>query len=228
MPVSFSPMAQNTTPTPRPGPRRYESSVRSAQKAQTRARIVDAAAAEFLERGYAGATIPLIAARAGVAVETVYRSAAGKAGLLEAAVQAALAGGGERAEVAVVERPAIARVIAEQDPRRQLAAYAATQPGVWHRVGPLLSVLDAAADSDPHLAAMREAHARQRLDGMQRFAALLAERGALRPGLDADRAADILWTLCAQSTYQGLVTARGWSHAEYRDWLGALLADALL
>lgn len=228
MPVSFSPMRPNTTPSPQPKTRRYESSVRSAQKARTRARIVEAAAAEFLERGYAGATIPLIAARAGVAVETVYRAAAGKAGLLEAAVQAALAGGGARADVAVEERPAIAKVVAEQDPRRQLAAYAATQPGVWRRVGPLLAVLDAAADADPHLAAMREAHARQRLDGMRRFARLLAERGALRPGLDADRAADILWTLCAQSTYQSLVTARGWSHAEYRDWLGALLADALL
>lgn len=96
---------------------------------RTRVRIVEAAHRVFVERGYAGATIPRIAAEAGVAVETVYRSASGKSGLLAAAVQAALAGGAQRAEVPVEQRPAIRQVIDEPDPRRQLQAYAATQPG---------------------------------------------------------------------------------------------------
>lgn len=182
----------------------------------------------FLERGYVGATIPRIAAEAGVAVETVYRSASGKAGLLAAAVQAALAGGAERAEVPVEQRPAIRRVIEETDPRRQLRAYAATQPGVWGRVGPLLHVLDVAATTDPALVELRDRHAAQRLDGLRRFAALLAERGALRPGLDVERAADILWTVCAQANYDSLVTARGWTPEEYRDWLADTLIAALL
>ena len=52
-----------------------------------------AAARVFLEHGYAGATIPAIAAEAGVALQTVYRAAPSKAGLLEAAVTAAVAGG---------------------------------------------------------------------------------------------------------------------------------------
>jgi hypothetical protein len=55
-----------------------------------------------------------------VAVETVYRAATGKAGLLEAAVQASLAGGVERAKLPVEQRPGIRRVIEEPDPRRQL------------------------------------------------------------------------------------------------------------
>lgn len=190
--------------------------------------IVDAAARVFVERGYAGATMQQIAAEAGVAVETVYRSAAGKAGLLEAAVQAALAGGAERASTPVEERPAIRRLIEEQDPRRQLALYAATQPGVWSRAGGLLRVLDAAATSEPPLDELKRSHARQRLDGLRRFAALLHDRGALRPDLTVDRAADILWTLCAQGTYESLVTQRGWSDIEYRDWLAQTLASTLL
>ena len=208
--------------------RRYDATNRRAQAAQTRANVIEAAHRAFLEHGYAGATIPRIAAEAGVAVETVYRAAAGKAGLLEAAVQAALAGGVARADVPVDERPGIRRVIEETDPRRQLAAYAATQPGVWSRVGPLLRVLDAAASTDATLAALRERHADQRLQGLRRFAALLDERGSLRPGLSVDRAADLIWTLCAQANYDSLVTSRGWTHEEYRDWLADALAHALL
>jgi len=208
--------------------RRYDASRRREQATQTRTRIIDAAGRVFLERGYAGATIPTIAAEAGVAVETVYRSASGKAGLLAAAVQAALAGGAERAERPVEQREGIRRVIAETDPRRRLAAYAATQPGVWSRVGPLLRVLEAAAATDDTLVELQEHHAQQRLVGLRRFAEALAHTNALRPGLTAERAADLIWTICAQANYDALVTARGWSHQEYRDWLSDTLAASLL
>ena len=208
--------------------RRYDATGRRREATHTRTRVIEAAARAFLASGYAGATIPRIAADAGVSVETVYRAAAGKAGLLEAAVRAALAGGVERADVEVEERPAIRAVIVETDPRRQLAAYAATQPGIWSRVGPLLRVLDAAAASDEALQALRDQQAEFRLNGLRRFAALLAERGALRPGLTVDRAADIIWTVCAQANYESLVRARGWSHDEYRDWLTDTLAAHLL
>lgn len=207
--------------------RRYDSTRRRLQAADTRRRIIDAAGRVFVERGYAGATIPLIAAEADVAVETVYRSTTGKAGLLREAIQATLAGGAARAELPVQERPGIKRVIEETDPRRQLAAYAATQPGVWSRVGPLLRVLDEAA-SDPALAELRTDLAEQRLHGLLGFAALLAERGVLKPGLTVDRARDIIWALCAQANYDALVVARGWSTADYRDWLAQALAAALL
>ena len=216
-------MSENTRAT-----RRYDGSTRRARAAETHARIVAAAAALFLERGYVRTTVPAIAQHATVAVETVYRAASGKAGLLMAAVQAAVAGGSERAALPVEEREGIRRVIDEQDPRRQLHAYAATQPGVWSRVGPLLRVLDEAAAADPALAALKAANEEQRHAGLRRFADLLADRGALRDGLTVDRAADIIWTLCAQATFEALVTGRGWTHAQYREWLGELLADALL
>jgi AcrR family transcriptional regulator len=208
--------------------RRYDGSKRRAQAAETRRKVVTAAAAVFLEHGYAGATIPRIAAAAGVAVETVYRSAPGKAGLLAAAVQSALAGGAERAEVGVEERPGIRRVIEEPDPARRLRAYAATQPGVWSRVGPLLRVLDSAAASDPELAELQRTQAEQRLAGLGRFAQLLAESGALRPDLTAERAAHLIATVCAQANYDSLVTTLGWTHDEYRDWLGRVLIASLL
>lgn len=216
-------MSESATPK-----RRYDATNRRDQAARTQTRVIRAAEQMFLAHGYAGATIPRIAALAGVAVETVYRAATGKAGLLECAVQAALAGGVERAEVSVEQRPVIRAVIEEADPRRQLAAYAATQPGVWSRVGPLLRVLDAAAISDSALLALRDQNAETRLHGLRRFAALLDERGSLRPGLTVDRAADIIWTVCAQANYDSLVRTRGWTHEEYQAWLADTLVAHLL
>ena len=215
-------MSENATPR-----RQYDSTKRREQAAATRRRIIDTAARVFIERGYAGATIPVIAAEAGVAVETVYRSAVGKAGLLREAIQAMLAGGAERAELTVERRPGIQRVIGETDPRRQLSLYAATQPGVWSRVGPLLRVLNEAA-GDPALGQLQAELAEQRLHGLRDFANLLAERGVLKPELTVGKARDLIWTLCAQANYDALVTARGWSHGEYRDWLTEALVAALL
>ncbi|MPZ73105.1 MAG: TetR family transcriptional regulator, partial [Nitriliruptorales bacterium] len=71
-----------------------------------------------------------IAEAAGVAVETVYRGFSSKAVVSQSAVEAAVAGGAERAAVPAEERPAIRAVIDEPDPRRQQELYAATQPGI--------------------------------------------------------------------------------------------------
>src|SRR4051794_2398198 len=122
-PVAFSPMSENARPR-----RRYDAPRRRERAAGTRRRIIDAATRLFLERGYVGTTIPAVAVEAGVAVETVYRSAGGKAELLAAAVQAALAGGAERAELPVEKRPGVRRGIEGPHPPPQLRPHAATHP----------------------------------------------------------------------------------------------------
>ncbi|GLI27271.1 hypothetical protein ARHIZOSPH14_15130 [Agromyces rhizosphaerae] len=192
-------------------------------------RIIEAAQALFVERGYAGTTIPAIAAAADVAVETVYRSASGKAGLLADAVRSAVAGGVERADVAVAERPAIRRIREEPDPVRALALYAATQPGIWSRVGPLLRVLDAAATSDDALQQLRDRLAAERLDGLRNgLGRMLDARGVLRAGLTPDRAGDIVFTVCGLANYDAFTRECGWSDSDYETWLADTLAAALL
>jgi AcrR family transcriptional regulator len=182
----------------------------------------------FLEWGYAGATIPRIAAEAGVAVETIYRSAPGKPGLLAAAVETALAGGMDNAGLAVEQRPGIRRVIEEKDPVRKLQLYAATQPGVYGRAGALLRVLDEAATSIPELAELRERYAARRLEGMRQLATQLAEQRTLRAELSPQQAADILVTVCSRANYDSLVTERGWSPEDYREWVADTLVRTLL
>jgi AcrR family transcriptional regulator len=216
-------MSENARPR-----RRYDSSSRREQARRTRARILAAAQRVFLERGYAGATIPRIAAEAGVAVETIYRTAPGKPGLLAAAVETALAGGMDNADRPIEQRPGIRRVIEEKHPVRKLQLYAATQSGVYGRAGGLLRVLDEAATSIPDLAQLRERYAASRLEGMRKLATQLAEQRALRAELSPQRAADILVTVCSRANYDSLVTERGWSPKDYLEWVADTLVRTLL
>ena len=80
---------------------------RRAERAeQTRRRILDAATALFIEKGYTAATIDAIAAAADVAVETVYSRFRNKANLLEAILEPAIVGADDGRDL--FERPEIA------------------------------------------------------------------------------------------------------------------------
>jgi AcrR family transcriptional regulator len=207
--------------------RRYESPRRAAQAEQTRRDIVTAAGLLFRKRGY-GVPLAEIATEAGVVVETIYRIFGTKAGLFAAAVEALLAGGAGRAEIPVGERPAIRAIREEPDPHRQVAGYAATQPGIQRRAGPLLRALRDARWSDPELGRLWDEMESRRLDGQGRFVRMLADRGALRPGLDVDAGIDIAWTLCSLAVYDSLVLDRGWSDERYQSWLTDVLIRELL
>jgi AcrR family transcriptional regulator len=208
--------------------RPYDSRRRREQAAQTRRDIEAAADKLFRERGYVGTSMPAIAAEAGVVVETVYRAFGSKAGLFKAVLEAALAGGSERAERPPAERPAIRAVIEESDPRRKLELYAATQPGVHGRSSPLYRVLVAAADSDQELRDVLDGMEARRLHGLAGLAAQLAESRALRSDLSVDDARDVIWTLCSTPVHDLLVRERGWTSQRYRDWLAAALKRELL
>ena len=210
-------------------PRRaYRSAKRAEQVAQTRRQIIHAAGALFRERGYVGVAMPLIATESGVAVETVYRAFGSKAGLFKAVIDAAVAGGSARAEVPVEERPAIRAVIEESDPRRQVALYAATQPGIHRRSGALLRALAGARASDPELERLWQEIESARHAGQGRFVGFLAERGALAPGLSVEQGTDALWALSSLAMHDLFVGARNWPAERYQAWLTAALQDALL
>jgi AcrR family transcriptional regulator len=208
--------------------RRYDSPHRREQAASTRRKIIAAAQPLFLEHGYAGTTMAAIARDAGVVVETVYRSFGSKVALFGAVVEAALAGGVERAEVPVEERPAIAAVIAETDPAKQVALYAATQPGIHRRAGPLLRAVRDAASLDPEVARVWRELEAQRYIGQGRLPGMLASRGALRDGLDVERATDLIWTLTALVVHDLLVVEREWTSEQYEAWLTDALKRDLL
>jgi AcrR family transcriptional regulator len=216
-------MAQTVKPR-----RQYDSRRRREQAAQTRRDIEAAADKLFRERGYVGTSMPAIAAEAGIVVETIYRAFGSKAGLFKAVLESALAGGSRRAETPPADRPAIRAVIEQTDPRQKLGLYAATQPGVHGRSGPLYRVLVAAADSDPELRDVLDGIEARRLHGLGGLAAQLAESRALHSDLSVEDARDIIWTLCSTPVHDLLVRERGWSAEAYRQWLAAALQRELL
>jgi AcrR family transcriptional regulator len=210
-------------------PRRaYRSTKRAQQVAQTRRGILATAGTMFREHGYSAASMPAIAREAGVAVETIYRAFGSKAGLFSAVVEAAVAGGAARAEVPVVERPAIRAIAEERDPRRQIELYSATQPGIHRRAGPLLRALAAAGATDRELEDLWERIETDRLHGQAGFVAMLAERGSLRTGLSVEEGRDGLWTLTSLAVWDLLVTTLGWTADRYQRWLADRLIDLLL
>lgn len=161
--------------------RSYSSPRRRRQADETRTAILTAAGRLFRDQGYA-VPMPAIADEAGVAVETVYRVFGTKAALFRAVVDAMLSGGVARARVPVEERPAIRAIIEEPDPRRQIERYAATQPGIHRRAGPILRALRDAKATDPALADLWAEMEAWRLEGQGRFVERLAGQGSLRPG----------------------------------------------
>jgi hypothetical protein len=67
-----------------------------------------------------------------------------------------------------------------------------------------------------------------RLDGQSQFVRMLADRGALKPGLAVEAAIDVTWTLCSLAVYDLFVLGRGWSDERYETWLADALRVALL
>ena len=68
----------------------------------------------------------------------------------------------------------------------------------------------------------------QRLRGMRAVGELLAARGALRAGLDAQAAGDVIWGLTDARLYQSFVQERAWAADRYARWLGDALCALLL
>src|SRR5437763_1966027 len=173
--------------------RRYDSPRRREQAAATRREILDAAQRLFERQGYAATTIAAIAAEAGVALKTVYVAFETKNGVLRALWHLLLRGDEEDAPVG--EREWFRELLAEPDAEQQLRLMARQSRLTKLRIGPIIEVIRSAASADPELGVLWD-RIQSDFYALQRaLVEKLAERQALRPSLDVDRATDILWTL---------------------------------
>jgi len=204
----------------------YTSELRAAQARATRRAIVDAAARLFTEHGYGATTIDAIAEAAGVSRKTVFASVGGKAQALKLAIDWAIVGDDE--PVPLLERPQIRAGMADPDARHLLAGYARSSREIGARIAPLVAVAEAAAGTDAEIRAMSQNGHAQRLRGMRALAGLIADRGALRPGLTVDEAADILWLLGGPAVYHRFVIDQGWPADRFESWLAGALVSLLV
>ena len=209
-----------------PKPRRYDSPRRRLQATATRKEILEAALRLFERRGYAATSMAAIAAEAGVAPKTVYLAFQSKRGLLLALWHLLLRGDEE--PVPVGERRWFREVVNEPDPERLLRLNARNSRIVKERAGALLEILRSAAPADAELDALWKRIQGEFYDNQRSIVETLKKNLALRPGLEVDRGADILWALNHPNLYQLLVGERGWTPEQYEEWLGDAFCSQLL
>lgn len=208
-------------------PRRpYQGVARQARTRRTRAAVIEAARSLFVERGYAATTIEAISERSDTPQPTVYRLFSSKVGILKALLDVSV--GGDDEAVAMADRPQVRALVSDEDPKNQLAGFAALLREVMARVGPVHRILADAARSDEAAASLLAEIARQRHEGQRRVARSVARSGDLRPGLRERDAGDIVHALASPEVYGLLVFDRGWSGERYERWLSSILIDQLL
>lgn len=196
----------------------YVSPLREAQAAQTRRRVLTAAAAVFGANGYAGSSLSAIAAAAKVSLETVKQNGP-KSALLLASFDQAFAGSEgsgplhhrDAHELGVPPEPLEGDAllafqlgwIAEANTR--VAA-------LWPRL------LDAAAADRDVSARLDELQRNRRLDMLGSIADYRGS-GLCRSTRPDEELADELSFLISPEGYTQLVTDSGWSLARYQEWL---------
>ena len=204
--------------------RRYDSSGRQQGAEARRLAVLDAAGRRFLRDGYAATTVALIAADAGVSVETVYKVFGGKPGLVRAMWDTALAGEGPvHAEIRSDKVSA-----AGNDPTAIIASWAALSTEVAPGVSPVLLLIRTAASTDPEMQTLKDELDAQRLARMTHNADALARGGHLREDITRDQARDVLFTYTAAEIYELLVLRRGWSLDNFAQFIRRGITAALL
>jgi AcrR family transcriptional regulator len=204
--------------------RRYDSSRRREQAERTRTMILDIAHRDFVDRGYAATTVPSIAEQAGTSVETLYKAFGGKAGLVRALWERALAG---RGQVPVPVRSDALSSTAT-DPVTVLRGWGSFTAELAPSGAPIVLLIRAAAATDADMAALLAEVEDQRRRRMRHNARRLKQRGWLRPGISVSRATDIMWTYSSAELYELLVLRSGWSARRYGEFVGDALVATLL
>lgn len=200
------------------------SSLRAEHAAQTRRRILEAAADEFVKQGYAGARIEDIATAAGVAVPTVYKVFTNKVNLLVGALNRAMVGD----DVASIEQQEwFTEQLNEPDVELQLRLIARNARRIYERAGRLLNVLRAAAPLDPELNQAWQAIAAQRLERGRRTAKSMTTKHQGRLRLSREETAVTLWALTEPELFATYAAGRRTAD-QYESWLGDILCRSLL
>ncbi|MFT3855222.1 MAG: helix-turn-helix domain-containing protein [Ilumatobacteraceae bacterium] len=205
--------------------RRYDADGRQAQSRTTRLRILDAARASFVERGYRATTVGEIARRADVHVDTLYALVGRKPQILRELVELAISGTDEA--LAPERRDYVQRMRAEPDPARKLRIYAGAIRAIQTRMAPLLLALRDAAATDPAAQQVWREIGERRAQNMRRLVVELGD-DVLRPGMSVDDAADILWATAGSEMFVLLTFERGWPLERYERWLAEAWTTQLL
>jgi TetR/AcrR family transcriptional regulator, regulator of cefoperazone and chloramphenicol sensitivity len=200
--------------------RAYESPTRQRQADETRTRIAEAANKILIESGYAGMTIPAVAAASGVAVPTVNAIFGSKKGIVAELLNRARFGNEYHA---IVDK-----ALQVTAPLERLNNAARIARRIYQAEIPIEDLLRGAGMLAPELAAVEEEGNCQRYDIQTSIIDALLEAKMLRPPLDREAARGILWSLTSRDLFRMLVRERKWPPIQYETWLQETLARELV
>ncbi|MEO6207410.1 MAG: helix-turn-helix domain-containing protein [Candidatus Limnocylindrales bacterium] len=191
----------------------------------TRERVLAAARALFIDRGYVGTTIDAIAEQADVSPETIYSTFGSKRALLAELVDVTIAGGVDAP--AVFDQGWVRELREEPDARRRLAILARNGRTILERRADVDEVVRGAASAEPELAALRDRGKADRFAGQRQLLNIVVGAAGPRPGLDLDDASDILYAIGSPEMYRLFVVDRGWTADRFEAWYAETLERLL-
>lgn len=192
--------------------RKYNSTRRSLQAAQTRDDVLTAAIRLFSTAGWAGTTIAGIASDAGVAVETIYSGFGSKKALLRAAMDVAIVGDAE--PIPFADREATKRM-GEGTLTERIDAAVEINTDVQERSAGVWSALIEAAAADPEIDVWR-----QELERGRRIDVARAVRAVLGPDVDVDELTiDLAWVMVGPEVYLKVTSDLGRTRSGYEAFM---------
>jgi AcrR family transcriptional regulator len=203
----------------KPSKRAYNSPRRAAQAARTRETIARSAQQLFEQRGWAGTTLPEVAAAAGVSLKTVEAVFGTKAGVLRASVDYAIRG--DLDPVPVPRRESVAAIEAAADAATMLRLHAAHLRGINSRSAAIAAAVEQAAPTDESVAALWE-----QMNHNRRYAVRWATRTLLakpghKAGLTRKQVEANFWIALDWGTYRTLTQQARLGPAQFEAWLNA-------
>jgi AcrR family transcriptional regulator len=193
---------------------------RQQQTAGTRRQIVSTARRLFVASGYAGTTMETIAAEAGVAQATVYKTFGTKAGIaleLNDLID-------EEADAASFTE----RIAAETSPAELIRLSVALNRSLHERCGDIIAAVRSGAAVDATLARVYAEGTRRHDDGVRWLIGRLKAADALAPGLTTIHAVGLLSTLCSVEAFADLTARHGWTADQCETWTTSALSQLLL
>jgi AcrR family transcriptional regulator len=204
--------------------RKYVSTRREQQAADTRKAVLDAAAKQFDEFGWTGTTIAGIAKAAKVSKETIYAVWGNKPAIVAELVTRAIRG--DQPGTPLLQQSGPAAALTASTATAKIALFAGDIATVLSRVAPLVEAIGTAAKSDADSATLFASLQAGRRRNLGAFVTALALD--LRPGVSAAAATEEVWRLASPELFLLLTRTGGLDLKGYADWLAATLSRLLL
>lgn len=192
--------------------------IRAVKAAGTRRRMVEAAVELFTQQGYSTTTMGTIAARAGVAVQTLYFSFGNKRGLLQHAFAESVMGPDALPPPA---QPWHQRMLRARTVDAALAHAVEGATSIFTRVAPLVAAIRTTAGGEA-AEVWAQQHAMRRAGFAADLDVLIAKQ-PLRAGMSKDRALTTMLTVLSPDAFTAYTVDEGRSVPQFQDWAHNLL-----